>query len=382
MIPNFTSAYTQQVSKPTGIAEMLSRTGQTIGSGLKSYGMQKQKMDLLDAEKQEEAQLKQASLLFGRIIDQADDAEALAIFDQAYKNGVFDDDDRADFLNRDGSVDRGAMADFVISSGYKDILPASYMNSSKTRGRIIEGVNENDELAFFQDTPEGIVEVQGFRPPRDAISDIKYQEWLRKRQQEGDIDAENIGKTTDAKANQEAEIEKRKQDAKNKAAQREAYLAQGRAARDMLPKTRQLIALNNLIRTGGYANAKKAITDFFGYTPENEGLFSAKAGELVLANIRALGANPTEGERAFLEKITPSISQGGAVNNAILQDMIEIQKRQIKRAEWLTENPNKSIDDYFLENKLKDFESKNKIDSGSNPSPTVIRFDAQGNMIP
>ena len=37
----------------------------------------------------------------------------------------------------------------------------------------VQNFNENNELAFFQDTPEGIVEVQGFRPPRDAISDIK-----------------------------------------------------------------------------------------------------------------------------------------------------------------------------------------------------------------
>jgi len=209
MIPNFTGAYTQQVSKPTGIAEMLSKTGQTIGSGLKSYGMQKQKMDLLDAEKQEEAQLKQASLLFGRIIDQADDAEALAIFDQAYKNGAFDDDDRADFLNRDGSVDRGAMADFVISSGYPDILPASYRSAS------ITSPTTNKTIAYKNGTYQAIMNDSSrrvFDAQNNELFGPAAEEALKAGVQSGvQFEGDKARVTTEQKENAKANVALRTQ---------------------------------------------------------------------------------------------------------------------------------------------------------------------------
>jgi hypothetical protein len=131
----------------------------------------------------------------------------------------------------------------------------------------------------------------------------------------------------------------------------------------MMRGTQELIDLNNLIKTSGFAAAKKKAQDFFGVTDADEGLFNAKAGKLILDNIRALGANPTEGERAFLERITPSISQGSKVNEAILKDMLEIQKRQAERARWLYKNPSSSVDDYFFAEGMEDFSSNSKIDN-------------------
>ena len=142
---------------------------------------------------------------------------------------------------------------------------------------------------------------------------------------------------------------------KTSAQERDDYMRQGRVAQEMIPATQKLLELNNIIKTSGFSSAKKAVSDFFGVTDADQGLFNEKAGKLILDNIRALGANPTEGERAFLEKITPSIRQGGAVNEAILKDMLEVQKRQAERARWLYNNPNSSVDDYFFMEKIEDF---------------------------
>jgi len=154
-----------------------------------------------------------------------------------------------------------------------------------------------------------------------------------------------------------------KSNAKNSSEERQKILRQGRAAKQMMKGTQELLDLNSLIKTSGFAAAKKRAQDFFGVTDADEGLFNSKAGKLILDNIRALGANPTEGERAFLERITPSISQGSKVNEAILKDMLEIQKRQAERARWLYKNPSSSVDDYFFAEGMEDFSSNSKIDN-------------------
>ncbi len=164
-----------------------------------------------------------------------------------------------------------------------------------------------------------------------------------------------------------------KSNAKIASDERQAILKQGRAAKQMMRQTKELLDLNRIISTSGFAAAKKRALDFLGVTDADEGLFNAKAGKLILDNIRALGANPTEGERAFLERITPSISQGSKVNEAILKDMLEIQKRQSERARWLYNNPSASVDDYFFAENINDFSSNSKIDS----PPVAVRQDTQ-----
>jgi len=157
-----------------------------------------------------------------------------------------------------------------------------------------------------------------------------------------------------------AEVTFRQQQTKTNTKDRNEYIRQGRVAKEMMPKTLDLLRLNELIESGGFAANKKAVSDWLGVTNADPGLFNAKAGKLILDNIRALGANPTEGERAFLEKITPSIRQGKAVNKAILEDMYEVQKRQVDRARWLANNPNSAVDDYFFMEGVDDFSTRNK----------------------
>lgn len=153
--------------------------------------------------------------------------------------------------------------------------------------------------------------------------------------------------------------------------QRQDFVRQSLAARGLMKDTKRLLGLNELISTGKTAKARKAFGDMFNVTDPNLGEFNAKAGQLVLGQIRLLGANPTEGERAFLSEITPSLEQGGAVNEALLKDILEVQKRQVERGKWLAKNPEKTVEDYLLETETDDFTPQSSIESP--PADTMPR---------
>lgn len=129
------------------------------------------------------------------------------------------------------------------------------------------------------------------------------------------------------------------------------YKEQGLKARGLMRDTKRLLELNKLISTGKTAPAKKAFMNLFNIKDEsaaNLGEFNSKAGALVLGMIKQLGANPTEGERAFLKEISPSIESGSAVNEALLNDLLRVQERQVARAKWLAKNPGADINDLLL----------------------------------
>ena len=129
---------------------------------------------------------------------------------------------------------------------------------------------------------------------------------------------------------------------------RQDYIKQGTAAKGLLRKTDRMLELLDNISTGKTAGLRKAMGDLFGVTDPDLGEFNSLAGQQVLGSIRQLGANPTEGERAYLEQISPGIQQGGKVNRAILDNLKEIQQRQIERARWLVKNPDKTVEEYLL----------------------------------
>ena len=178
----------------------------------------------------------------------------------------------------------------------------------------------------------------------------------------GDSEASISGKTAGS-------TENAKVTAKGNADLRNSTISAGTAAKGMITTTKKLLNLNRLITTGKTAAARKYMGDLFGVTDPDLGTYNALAGKLVLDNIRSLGANPTEGERAFLLQITPSISQGGAVNESILKDMLTVQERQVERARWAVKNPNKNIEEYLL---LEDDFAPQSADA----EPTINEDDA------
>ena len=129
---------------------------------------------------------------------------------------------------------------------------------------------------------------------------------------------------------------------------RKAYVTQGAAAKDLIPNIGRMIQINDRVMTSGATAFTKGITDFLGMTSADLGEFNRASGELVLSTIRALGANPTEGERAFLEKIQPSVGQSPEVNAAILKNLMAISERQVARARLLQSNKGLDPNDMIL----------------------------------
>lgn len=156
------------------------------------------------------------------------------------------------------------------------------------------------------------------------------------------------------------------------------YKKAGVEARAMIPRTQQMIDILSRVETGGINAVKKEVASFFNLDSEdavNLGLLNSMLGKLVLSQIRQLGANPTEGERAFLVELQGSISQGTAINKAILDDLLEVQRAQFRRGQWLARNPGATIDDLLL---IED----DSAFSGRKAAP-VERWvrDEQGNLV-
>jgi hypothetical protein len=116
----------------------------------------------------------------------------------------------------------------------------------------------------------------------------------------------------------------------------ETYQQQGIIARDSIGRIDgALDALEHIERTGGYANMKKSMTDFLGTTDVNVGNFDTITKMQVLSLLGQLGANPTEGERAFLLEASAGIASGSTeVNAALLNRMKAEAKRQQARGDW------------------------------------------------
>jgi len=225
------------------------------------------------------------------------------------------------------------------------------------------------EFAQFQAMPEDTekqrTEKKQFGQLIGAITKLK--ERLTPEQIIAEKRAEGLG-TTRGKKGEEA---------------RQVAIQQARTARPMIKNLDRMTKLNDAILSGKTAAARKMFGDVFGVTDPDLGEFNSRAGKLVLSQIRMLGANPTEGERAFLTEIAPSISQSGGVNAVILKDLKEIAERQVARGKWLVNNRDKDMEDFFLFNEQDEFvgSSGGQAAPAQQAAPQRMRFDAQGNPI-
>lgn len=151
----------------------------------------------------------------------------------------------------------------------------------------------------------------------------------------GQAAAEQIEKANQYKLNQSLETARMGTRGKAEEERRQEIMSGAYKAKSTIPTINNMLSLLDTVETSGFDAAQKKFTDFFGTTPRDVGQFDALAKSLVLQNLRALGSNPTEGERAFIESTSASLSQGGEVNKAILEQMKEIAERQIKQGRFI-----------------------------------------------
>ena len=109
----------------------------------------------------------------------------------------------------------------------------------------------------------------------------------------------------------------------------------------------RMLGLLSDIETGGFTEtSKKAIFDVFGVTPTSVSEFENLAGQMMLDNLKAFGANPTEGERAVAASLQASIDKGEGVNKAIIEKFIAEMQRKQARLQYLTLPTTKNLQSY------------------------------------
>jgi hypothetical protein len=162
------------------------------------------------------------------------------------------------------------------------------------------------------------------------------------------IVSRSTGLTGAETVEQAAERTTKTEEAKQVAQRRQEAIRIGNVARSQVRSVRRMRTLLKDVETGGVEAIKKRVSDFFGFTPANAAELNNKFGQIILSDIKKLGANPTEGERAFLERISASFEQGNAANEAILSDMQTVLERQVERAQLLANNPDMTVQEAMI----------------------------------
>ena len=325
---DFTSNIIRQLGQPSIQSNQISDIGAVLGKGISNYGQQRQKAQA----EQQAVQGKEAdrieALYTSKILKTQDPVERAAIMQKGYSDGIFDDEDMELFSSTSPEQLDSTLVDVLKADGYENLLPDQYRRSGKTKGRIIEGVDENGELTYFQDTPQGIKAIEGFAPPRQAAADIKYQEWLKRQRESGDIDAVNIEKTTQAKSSQAAQV----QEAKSKAVRSQGFIDSGIEAADALSNLKRTRMLLDDIKTGGIDNAIIKGKQYFGVESADEGELSARLGKSVLAQLKPIfGSAFTAQEGQRLEGIEARLGANAETNKRLIEDAYKLTERAARR---------------------------------------------------
>jgi hypothetical protein len=230
-----------------------------------------------------------------------------------------------------------------------DLIPSS--------GRLIE-VDGKKFMEFTVANPDGTV-----RTVRDPVGgEILGKTTGLTPEQQAQLDilsaggkqtAENIS-DLQYKPEIAGEVKAKEEKAKIIEQERADIIDKGYVAQSSLGTIERALELNKKIKTGGFAQAMKQMQDYLGTTSRDEGVLMQSLNALVLDNAKALGSNPTEGERAFLLNAQASYGQGAESNIAILENMQKVAKRQVERARWIAKNPGKGKADWLQE--FGDFE--------------------------
>lgn len=158
-----------------------------------------------------------------------------------------------------------------------------------------------------------------------------------KKEPEGELRFYDMseGGTHDELIERSAMKTKAEEDAKGYSNLQQKAMEQAPILTEQVNQIDAAIALAGSVKTGGAYNELlrniKKFADFTDEESKNEGRLIASVGQIILANIRKLGANPTEGERNFLQDMLASITQNNEVNVAVLEDLKQIVINQRRR---------------------------------------------------
>jgi hypothetical protein len=97
-----------------------------------------------------------------------------------------------------------------------------------------------------------------------------------------------------------------------------------RLVEDTLTDVNDLLEIVEVIDQGGsLAPFMNNVERILGYEEKDPGKLRIVAKEILVGRIKSFGANPTEGERQYLEQLIPALENSKAVNKAILERLQE-----------------------------------------------------------
>lgn len=277
---------------------------------------------------------------------------------------------REDYLN----AKRG------LTSGDLSILKGGMIEDSQ--GNIFNTITVTDENTGLPTTRysvvgEGPAEPVGKVTPISPTTGLsgedthenrmdfaKYQSYLRMDEAElddmlkrGRIDYQTYNDVK--KAKQLAGIEREE----NWVTEKEAIVMNLPNIRIAQGSTQKMLDLLDTTGTGGINASIARVSDFFGGIDTSDtALLNAHMGQYVLDNLRKMGANPTEGERAFLIDMAANISRGNEANVALFEKALKRLELNAQVAEYLLDNPGTSREDYVRTyNKMIEEQSGRKV---------------------
>jgi hypothetical protein len=97
-----------------------------------------------------------------------------------------------------------------------------------------------------------------------------------------------------------------------------------------------MLLILDQITTGGLtATGSKAFTDTFGITDANIGEFDVMAKQMMVAQLKAFGTNPSDGERKAAAELVPQIEKSTRLNRRIIERFKEEMQRRARNREYL-----------------------------------------------
>lgn len=268
-------------------------------------------------------------------------------------------------------------------------------------GLLQEAVETGIDLGFLKDPEEARIK----REQRLTSSERnfnRFQELIQTAQRTGDPAdrerAEQFGRqsrfvrpTEQQSADIKVEAAERREVAKANVKRTQGFVDSGVAAADSTANIRRSLNLLDGIKTGGFAAFKLRASQIFGIEGADEAELSANLGKNVLAQLKPLfGAAFTAAEGERLERIEARFGKSTAANKRLLEQVLRIAERASRRGIAAAEKVGDDFTAGEIRNALS-FKLEEKAIGAPSVQPQglptvqpggVLRFDAQGNLIP
>ena len=137
-------------------------------------------------------------------------------------------------------------------------------------------------------------------------------------------------------------------------------------------------------RTGGFLPVTlDKVRQFVGNQDVDSGTFDIYAKQRMINDLRKFGSNPTEGERAALAELQPSLLRTEKINRALIEKFMKIANRRYQGIAFLRDNPTATREDYltFMESQYAADETIEKPPAEDDGPTKVFTFDSKGNLI-